>query len=168
MVISSPNLSLIPGQPSTLTVTLIPENGFNLPIGLSCSGLPAGTTCSFNPANVTPSGAPVMSTVTMMVPTQMAIAPKQVPHGVPGGRLAFGWVMPWGFIPLLGLAKKRRRSQLARWSFRLAVVAALTAGSLWVSGCGYSANGSAFTVTITAAASNALTHTSQVTVNIQQ
>jgi hypothetical protein len=168
MVISSPNVSLTPGQPSTLTVTLIPENGFNLPISLSCSGLPSGTTCSFNPAIVTPSGAPIMSTVTMMAPMQVAIAPKQVPHGVPGGRLAFGWVMPWGFIPLLGLAKKRRRSQLARWSFRLAVVAALTAGSLWVSGCGYSGNGSAFNVTITAAASNALTHTSQVTVNIQQ
>ena len=167
MVISSPNVSLTPGQASTLTVTLIPENGFNLPISLSCSGLPQGTTCSFDPANVTPSGAPVMSTVTMMAPAQMAIAPKQAPHGVPGGRLAFGWVMPWGFIPLLGLAKKRRRSQLARWSFRLAVVAALTAGSLWVSGCGYSANGSVFTVTITAAASNALTHTSQVTVNLQ-
>ncbi len=168
MVISSPNVSLTPGQPSTLTVTLIPESGFNLPIGLSCTGLPAGTTCSFNPATVTPNGAPVMSTVTMMLPTQVTIAPQQVPHGVPGGRLAFGWVMPWGFIPLLGLAKKRRRSQLARWSFRLAVAAALTAGSLWVSGCGYSGNGSVFTVTITAAASNAVIHTSQVTVNIQQ
>jgi hypothetical protein len=166
MVVSSDTLSLIPGQPSILTVTLIPENGFNLPISLSCSGLPSGTTCSFNPANVTPSGSPVMSTVTMMVPTQLAIAPN--PHGVPGARLAFGWVMPWGFIPLLGLANKRRRSQFARWSFRLAVAAALTAGSLWLSGCGYSGNGTAFTVTITAAASNALTHTSQVTVNIQQ
>ncbi len=168
MVISSPNLNLTPGQPSTLTVTLIPENGFNLPITLSCSGLPQGTTCSFSPATVTPSGAPVMSTVSFMAPAQMAIAPRQVPHGLPGGRLAFGWVMPWGFIPLLGLAKKRRRSQLARWSFRLAVAAALTAGSLWVSGCGYSASGSAFTVTITAAASNAQTHTSQVQVNVQQ
>jgi len=167
MVISSPSVSLTPGQPSTLTVTLIPENGFNLPISLSCSGLPSGTSCSFNPAIVTPSGAAVMSTVTMMAPVQMATSSKQAPHGVPGGRLAFGWVMPWGFIPLLGLAKKRRRSQLARWCFRLAVVAALTAGSLWVSGCGYSGNGSAFNVTITAAASNALTHTSQVTVNIQ-
>jgi hypothetical protein len=167
MVISSPSLSLTPGQPSSLTVTLIPENGFNLPINLSCSGLPSGTTCSFSPANLTPNGAPVMSTVTMMVPTQLALAPKQAPHGGAAGRLAFGWVMPWGFIPLLGLAKKRRRSQLARWSYRVAVVAALTAGSLWVSGCGYSSKGSAFNVTITAAASNALTHTSQVTVNLQ-
>jgi hypothetical protein len=30
------------------SVTLIPENGFNQSIDLSCSELPQGTTCSFN------------------------------------------------------------------------------------------------------------------------
>ena len=85
-------------------------------------------------------------------------------------RLAFGWVMPWGFISLLGLKKMRKRSPIAQWWFRLAVAAALTAASLWVSGCGYSANtsGGKFTLTLTASASNAETHTSQVTVLVQQ
>ena len=59
MVVSSSSLSLIPGTPSNLTVTLVPLNGFNLPISLSCSGLPQGTTCKFSPASVTPNGAPV-------------------------------------------------------------------------------------------------------------
>ena len=73
-------------------MTLIPENGFNQPIDLTCSGLPQGTTCSFNPATVTPNGAPVMSTVTMMIPTQTALAPRQAPHGVTGrnARLRLG------------------------------------------------------------------------------
>jgi hypothetical protein len=167
MVVSATSVNLTAGQRSNLTVTLIPENGFNQPINLSCSGLPQGTTCTFNPATVTPNGAPVMSTVTMMVPAQTALAPRQAPHGVPGGTLAFGWVMPWGFISLLGLAKTRKRSQVAQWSFRVVVAAAFIAGSLWVSGCGYSANSRAFTVTLTASTSNALTHTSQITVNLQ-
>jgi hypothetical protein len=168
MVISGTSVDLTPGQPSSLAVTLIPENGFNLPINLTCSGLPKGITCNFSPSSVTPSGAPVMSTVTMMASSQAALAPMQVPHGAPDGRLAFGWVMPWGFISMLGLAKTRRRSRIAQWSFPLAVAAALAAGSLWVSGCGYSANGASYVVTITASASNAQTRTSQVAVHLQQ
>jgi hypothetical protein len=108
-----------------------------------------------------------MSTVTMMAP-QLALAPNQAPHRGPGGMLAFGWVMPWGFIPLLGLVKTRKRSQIAQWSFRLVVAAAFIAGSLWVSGCGYSANSRSFTVTLTASTSHAQTHTSQITVLLQQ
>jgi hypothetical protein len=109
-----------------------------------------------------------MSTVTMMVPAQTALAPRQGPHSGLGGTLAFGWVMPWGFISLLGLAKTRKRSQIAQWSFRLVVAAVLIAGSMWASGCGYSANGRSFAVTLTASASHAQTHTSQITVLLQQ
>jgi hypothetical protein len=168
MVVSATSLNLNPGQPSTVNVTLIPENGFNLPINLTCSGLPKGTTCTFTPATVTPNGAPATSTVTIMYPMQAARAPRQSPPGATGGELAFGWVMPWGFISLLGLAPTRRRRSIAQWSFRLAVAAAITAGSLWVSGCGYSSNGGQYIVTLTASASNAQTHTSQITVHIQQ
>jgi hypothetical protein len=111
-----------------------------------------------------------MSTVTMMFPTQVALAPGQAPHRGPGGPLAFGWVMPWGFISLLGLARTRKRPQIAQWLFRLVVAAAFIAGSLWVSGCGYSSNtnGAGFTVTLTASASSAQTHTAQVAVHVQQ
>jgi hypothetical protein len=170
MVVSATSVNLTPGQQSSLTVTLIPEGGFNQPIKLSCSGLPQGTTCAFSPATVTLGGVPVMSTVTMMFPTQVALAPGQAPHRGPGGPLAFGWVMPWGFISLLGLARTRKRPQIAQWLFRLVVAAAFIAGSLWVSGCGYSSNtnGAGFTVTLTASASSAQTHTAQVAVHVQQ
>ena len=169
MVVSNSDLTLAPGQASAVTVTLIPYNGFKLPITLKCSGMPQGTTCTFNPPTVTPDGAPVFSSVTISASNVMGTgsASTRDPLPGPGRKLAFGWVMPWGFIPLLGLAKRRRRSQIARWSFRLAVVAALTAGTLWVSGCGYSANSAKFAVTLTASASNAETHSSQITINIQ-
>jgi hypothetical protein len=106
----------------------------------------------------------------MMFPAQIASAPPQAAPSAPGCALAFGWVMPWGFISLLGLAKTRKRSQIAQWSFRLVVAAAFIAGSMWVSGCGYSANanGARFTVTLTASASSTQTHSSQITVQVQQ
>jgi hypothetical protein len=167
MVVSGTSVNLTAGQPSSLTVTLIPENGFNLPITLACTGLPQGTTCTFSPSTVTPNGAPVMSTVSFMASNQAALAPMQVPQRAPGGRFAFGWVMPWGFISMLGLAKTRRRSRIAQWLLRFAVVATLTAGSLWLSGCGYSAKNAQFVVTLTASAPNAQKHTSQITVNVQ-
>jgi hypothetical protein len=48
------------------------------------------------------------------------------------------------------------------------VAAVLIAGSLWVSGCGHPSNGGQYIVTLTASASNVQTHTSQITVHIQQ
>jgi Bacterial Ig-like domain (group 3)/Chitobiase/beta-hexosaminidase C-terminal domain len=169
MVVDNSTVTLTPGQPSTLMVTLIPLNGFNLPIALKCTGMPQGATCAFSPANVTPSGAPVFSTVTVSAPEQNGQWASTTGTRAMGrgGNLVLGWVVPWGFIPLLGLARRRSRSQIARWSFRVAVAAALTAGSLWVSGCGYSAKASTFAMTITASASNAETHSAQITVNIQ-
>ena len=167
MVVSNSNVTLAPGQRSAVTVTLIPYNGFKLPISLKCSGMPQGSTCTFNPVTVTPNGSPVISSVTISASNTMGSASARDPNPGPGRNLAFGWVMPWGFIPLLGLAKRRGRSQIVRWSFRLAVAAALTAGSLWVSGCGYTANSAKFAVTLTASASNAETHSSQITINIQ-
>ena len=169
MVVNATSVNLTMGQPSTVGVTLIPENGFNLPISLVCSGLPKGTTCSFTPSTVTPNGAPVNSTLTILTPTTSASVHSARPLGGPGNGLAFGWVMPWGFIPLLGFATKAgRRSRFARWPFRLVVAAILALGTLWVSGCGYSSNGGMYVVTLTASASNAQTHTSQITVHVQQ
>jgi hypothetical protein len=170
MVVSASSVNLTLGQPANLLVTLIPENGFNKQISLTCSGLPKGTTCSFSPSSVTPNGAPVVTTVTMLIPAQVAAGSKPASHPMPGGTLAFGWVMPWGFIPLLGLARARRRSRITQWSARILVAAAFIVGSLWVSGCGYTSNagGTAFTVTLTAQAPNTQAHTSQVAVSLQQ
>jgi hypothetical protein len=175
MTVSSPTLNLTVGQASSMTVTLTPANGFNSAISLSCSGLPAGATCTFSPSSVTPSGSPVTSTVSVLAPNQTALLPHHAPAEAPQQRLAFGWVMPWGFISLLGLGRARKRSRMVEWSFRAALGASLIAGSLWVAGCGSSSGGggnntpttTTFTLTITSAATGAQSQTAQVTVNLQ-
>jgi hypothetical protein len=128
--------------------------------------MPAGTTCSFSPPTVTPNGAPVASTLSILVGSPAASALNRAPGGAPTGRLALGLVMPWGLISLLGLSKRRNRSRVAAWCVRLAVATVLIAGSLWMSGCGYSVNGSVFTMTLTAAGQNVPTQTSQITVSV--
>jgi alpha-L-arabinofuranosidase len=178
MAVSSSTLNLTGGQASTLTVTLTPAGGFNAPINLGCSGLPQGVTCTFSPSSVTPNGAPVTSTVSILAPSQTSFVPNHAPPGAPDGRLAFGWVMPWGFIPLLGLGRARRRSRIFEWSFRVAFAVFLIAGSFWVSGCGggSSSSGSGgnttpttttFTLTIISTAPGTQNQSSQITVNVQ-
>jgi len=181
MAVSSSTLNVTAGQASTLTVTLTPANGFNSPINLGCSGLPQGVTCTFTPASVTPNGAPITSTVSILAPSQTSLVPNHAPPGTPDGRLAFGWVMPWGFISLLGLGKARRRSRIFEWSFRITVAVFLVAGSFWVSGCGGGGSsstgggsggnttptGTTFTLTIISTAPGTQNQSSQITVNVQ-
>ena len=176
MAVSSSTLNLTAGQASTLTITLTPAGGFNSPINLGCSGLPQGVTCTFTPASVTPNGAPVTSTVSILAPSQTSLVPDHAPPGAPDERLAFGWVMPWGFISLLGLGKARRRSRISQWSSRVAFAMFLIAGSFWISGCGGGSSSTSgnttptstsFTLTIISTAPGTQNQSSQITVNVQ-
>jgi len=45
------------GQSANYMITLTPQNGFQGPVALSCTGLPANTTCSLNPSAVSVSAA---------------------------------------------------------------------------------------------------------------
>ena len=67
MTVSNSDVTVSKGQVANLTVTLTPVNGFKMPVNLTCSGMPAGTTCSFSPPTVTPDGAPVSSTLSILV-----------------------------------------------------------------------------------------------------
>jgi hypothetical protein len=53
---SSPSLTVSSSGQGTLTLTLTPENGFDSPVSLACSGLPSGVTCDFEQQTVTLSG----------------------------------------------------------------------------------------------------------------
>jgi hypothetical protein len=184
MAVSSSTLNLTAGQASNLTITLTPANGFDMQINLGCSGMPTGVTCTFTPAAVTPSGAPITSSVSILAASQAALVPNPASHGAPGGRLAYGWVMPWGFISLVRLGRKRKRSPAFAWSFRAAAYAFLIAGSLLVSGCGggsSSTGGSGsvtgsgstaptsttFTLTIISTAPGTQAQSAQITVSVQ-
>jgi hypothetical protein len=182
MAVSSSTLTLTAGQASNLTITLTPAGGFNSPINLGCSGLPTGATCTFSPASVTPNGAPVTSTVSITVASQTSLVPTHAPPGAPDGRIALGWVMPWGFISMLGLGAARRRSRISEWSYRATFAAFLIAGALWIAGCGGGSSSSAgsgggggstsqaatsFTLTIISTAPGTANQSSQITVNVQ-
>jgi hypothetical protein len=164
--VSSSDITVTRGQIANLMVTLSPQNGFNSPVNLTCSGMPAGTSCTFSPATVTPNGTPVSSTVSISAASSADAALNNTPQDGYQGKLALGLVMPWGILSLLGLSKRRKRSPLAAWSIRIAMAAVLAGGALWMSGCGYTSNSDTFTMTLTSAGANVPTHSSQVTVSI--
>jgi hypothetical protein len=92
---------------SAISLQIIPVNGFNQTIQLSCSGLPAGESCSL-PANVTPSSA-------MVVMLTIASTSTVIAAGFPG-------------CLLLIFAARRKRKPI--FAFMLIAAAVL------VSGCG--------------------------------
>jgi hypothetical protein len=68
---SSPSsLTVNSGNRSTVTLTVMPQGGFNSTVSFSCSGLPAGATCTFNPPQVTPSGGAITTQLTVSVGAQ--------------------------------------------------------------------------------------------------
>jgi hypothetical protein len=50
--ITPDNAAIYTGAETFFNITATPENGFNLPLGLTCSSLPANTACVFGPARI--------------------------------------------------------------------------------------------------------------------
>ena len=50
--ITPDNAAIYTGAETFFNITATPENGFNLPLGLTCSSLPADTACVFGPARI--------------------------------------------------------------------------------------------------------------------
>ena len=57
--------SVVPGNPTTFTVSSNALNGFNGPVALSVSGLPSGATVSFAPATLTGAGTSTLTINTL-------------------------------------------------------------------------------------------------------
>jgi hypothetical protein len=67
---SSNSLTVSPGGQGTVTLTVTPQNGFDSPVILACSGLPTWATCAFDQATVTPSGGAVSTHLTISTSAQ--------------------------------------------------------------------------------------------------
>jgi Chitobiase/beta-hexosaminidase C-terminal domain/Legume lectin domain len=93
---SAGSLMVDSGGQGTVTLTVTPENGFNSPVSLACSGLPAGASCSFSPATVIPSGAKATTQLTIAASAQSSAMPPKSRPLLPFTALAltvglFGW-----------------------------------------------------------------------------
>jgi LysM repeat protein len=90
------SLTVNSGGQGAVTLTVTPENGFDSPVVLACSGLPVGATCSFDQATVTPSSGAVSTQLTIYTSTHSsALQPGSQTH-LPLTALAmtvglFGW-----------------------------------------------------------------------------
>ena len=139
---SSPSLTVNSGGQGTLTVTVTPENGFDSPVVLACSGLPTGATCSFDQTTVTPSGGAATTQLTISTSTQSSALPGSRP-----------------FSPLIALAMTvclfgwRKRRGLHQWL----LLAVAYAGLGLLFGCTSGAGGTSTTT-------NPTSNTSMVTI----
>jgi len=149
---SQSSLTVNPGGQAAVTLTVTPENGFNAPVILACSGLPVGATCSFDQATVTPSGGAVSTQLT--ISTSMQTSALQ-----PGSE---------GYFPLsalgmtVGLFGWRKRRGWCDW--RLVVIAYAGLGLLF--GCSGN-SGAGGTSNATAAASTSMVTVTAISGNLQ-
>jgi len=105
------------GNNATYTITVMPTNGFNQPVLLSCGTIPADTVCYWNPPVVTPSGATGTSVSSSLTITTVAegtrVFPKSPPSRFPPG------LTRWIFL-------------LALLAFLVAIVTGLTRSGPWM------------------------------------
>lgn len=126
---SPTSLSLVAGQSSSITASVIPLNASSLTapmfVTLSCSGLPDQSACTFTPENIEilpNETAPINSTMVVATSAGIAASAKLKPHQPLAGPQArpVAWaVMLPGCLGLAGLAFGARRR---RWLSRMALL----------------------------------------------
>ena len=174
---ASTNLALQPGAQATDVITIAPQNGaFANAIQLSCSvsGPSPMPTCGLSPASLTPGANSATATLTVSVPTSAELV-RLMPST---GRLIgqdrnmsnYALSLPCLFgIILFGLGvfsiDAQRRNQASWLVFGLAAVAIL--GQFGCGGGGSTmSQPKSYTVTVKAAASGDIQHTTQITVSV--
>lgn len=133
--------SVTSGNNATYTISVVPVNGFNSPVLLSCPpaypGIPTGTVCFWNPGAVTPSGvvgSTVSSTLTITTLAESRFHHHPPPRTPPG---TLRWILWFLLITVLGGSVAAfSRSKL--WIYphlRLAVVLVAIALAALAVGC---------------------------------
>lgn len=149
-------VTVSPGAPGIVDITVAPEYGFNSATTFSCSTLPSDLTCSFNPATVTPMvGQNASTALTISESSGTALLHRSNPF-LPGGAMFA--------VAFCFLGWKKRRV--------LALTLVLIAGAIGVTqltGCagnGSSKKATTSSVVVTATSGKITqTVTLQVTVN---
>ena len=163
---STTNQTVVPGKSTSYTFSVAPTSGtFDAPVTFSVSGLPNGTIASFSPATVTPHGTTAQTTLTLTTSLQASQERNR-------GGLAAAWADVLLLLPFAASSRsKRMRSRLHRSLLVIMLMVAGLGATAALTGCG-NGNGyqqipsANYTLTVTAT-SGSLTHTSQVTLNLQ-
>lgn len=169
LTISSSALTVAKGASGTLTITVSPKNGFKQAVGLACSGLPAGANCSFNPSSVNTAGGAAATTLTVQ---DVGSNGTEIPArgsftGFTNGAL---YILGMALVGIVGIAGKRSNLGTVKFG-RVALATATFAGLLITASCAGVVQKSAtqpasYTITVTASAANAPTHTQQFTLTV--
>ena len=159
---SSPSsLTVTSAQPGSAAISVLPVNGFNSAVSLTCTGLPAGASCIFSQPTVTAANAPASTTLTVsMTGTTTTLATNRNSSPLfPGSVLAVALCcISW---------KKRRRLQM------LLLLVISVAGLTLLNGCGgatFVSNASHATVVspiTVSGTSGALQHSTTITVTMK-
>lgn len=173
MSMSASTLAVAPGSSGTLTITVIPKNGFKEAVGLACAGLPAGGSCSFTPRNLNPAAGSVAATLTVQAPSAMGteVLPTE-PFSGPGTIVLL--LLAMGFAGI-ALSTAMRRMFAGTMAFNPALLCfVISTALLGAAGCAQvarNANGAGsqptnYVITVTASGTNAPTHTQQFTLAV--
>ena len=120
-----PTLTVKAGNYGTAVVSVVPVNGFDQSVSLSCSGLPLSSTCTFSPVNVLPgaNGATVISTLNIQTQAASGML-REDSRNQP----AYAWIVP-GAAVLAALGLRRRKIPAAlRVSGAVLLLAGCTLG----------------------------------------
>jgi N-acetylneuraminic acid mutarotase len=129
---SPTSLTVASGGQGTVTLTVTPQNGFDAPVSLACTGLQPSVSCTFSPATVTPSGpGPVTTQLTLSASAGTGSLRWNSRPLFPAAQLALA-------IGFLWLGKRRRV-----WMVLLLAITFTGAGMLTACGGGSSPQPSA-------------------------
>jgi hypothetical protein len=151
--------SVYTGESAVYTISIVPQNGFALPVGLACTLLPTNTTCAFSPATV--AGGSGIATLTVQTTAPAPTTRADSFKGIGATALA-------GLVFLCSIRARRKYFML----LVLFVVLTLTVSG----GCnnpgelsgGTPVGSQTIEVTVTAAnGSQTLSHAATLTLNVK-
>jgi Chitobiase/beta-hexosaminidase C-terminal domain len=154
--VSPSSVTVSPGSPAYVAITVTPQYGFSSATTFTCSTVPSTLTCSFNPASVTPASGQSATTALMLSESGSAAIQHRSNPFLPGG-------ITFAFAVCLFGWKKRRALVLTLLLIGLAI------GVTQINGCGSSSSAPPTTSNVVVTAtSGKVTQTIQIAVTINQ